>query len=184
MSPSGQIYDPHCSRWGTVRLGLASLGMNGLQQRLSIWVMITVCSLRKGIFPMWLEPAMSLQWLLSRDTVVWHPCHNTNQNEGNQETEIWRKWPLHVPENIQHYKGKENACKDVGTAFSLGKKSIYSTWILKTQERKDQTVFCFLPILILSEPPSESGGGKIYYSLNRIFSLSSCKLLQRAFHDF
>lgn len=122
MSPLGQIYDPHGSWWGTVHPGLASVGMDGLQQKLSIWVKITICRLHKGTFTMWLEPAVSLQRLFSKDTVVQPPCQSTNQNEGNQETEIWRKLPPHVPENIQHFKGKEIPERMWELLFHLGGK--------------------------------------------------------------
>lgn len=160
MSPLGQIYDPHGSWWGTVHPGLASVGMDGLQQKLSIWVKITICRLHKGTFTMWLEPAVSLQRLFSKDTVVQPPCQSTNQNEGNQETEIWKHPAL---------QRKRNSWKDVGTAFSLGGKKAYTRpeyW----SPRKERTkiVFCFLPILIPSDSQSESSGGKIYYLLNRI----------------
>lgn len=164
MSPWGQIYDPHGSWWGTIQPGLASVGMDGLQQKLSIWVQITVCRLHKGTSTMWLGPAMILQQLFSKGSVVQLPWPSTNQNEGNQETEISRKWlpSSAVLLKTSNTSKEKKSLKGVGTAFSLGgkEKKIYSTWILKFRERKDENVFCFLPSLILSKPRSESNGGK------------------------
>lgn len=67
------------------------------------------------------------------------------------------------------------------TAFSLGEKSIYSTWILTVPGEK----FCFLPTLIFAESSSGFRRGEIYSLLNRIFfSLSSRELLWLPFRDF
>lgn len=172
MSPWGQIYDPHGSWWGTVQPGLASVGMDGLQRKLSIWVQITVCRLHKGTSTMWPGPTIILQKLFSKGSVVQLPWPNTNQNEGIREQKFQendRPPPL-CSWKHPTLQRKRNPWRVWELLFHLGekKKNIYSTWILKFRERKDENVFCFLPILILSEPQSESNGGKIHYLLNRI----------------
>jgi hypothetical protein len=68
----------------------------------------------------------------------------------------------------------QNMEKLVFLFLSLGKEHIYSSELLKLQGRKNQILFCCPSGLTLSWSEFR---GKIYSTLNNLFSLSSCELL-------
>lgn len=163
------------------------MGMDGLQQKLSIWVKITVCRLHKGAFVSYVTrackqfPAAFLRRYCRAAPVSKHrPQWGKSGNRNLNKTASPRL--LKTPSTSEE---KKNARKDVGTALSLRKEKHLLNLNFEVPGKKGPNCILFAsysrPLWALVR--SWWRENLLPFKQN-LFSLSSCKLLQRAFHDF